>query len=132
MAEQDGIYKCSVCGNVVSVIEAHKGKLVCCGKPMNLMEPKTKREECNEKHVPIIDMIKDAERSRIKVRVGSVPYPMEESHYIEIIQIIREGRVIGEKRLGQEESPEAEFCIENTEGIDARILCNIHRLLVSE
>ena len=34
MAEQDAIYKCSVCGNVVSVIEAHEGTLTCCGKEM--------------------------------------------------------------------------------------------------
>ena len=41
MAEKNGIYKCSVCGNVVSVIEAHQGELVCCGKPMELLKEQT-------------------------------------------------------------------------------------------
>ena len=34
LAEQNKIYKCSVCGNVVSVVEAHEGVLVCCEKEM--------------------------------------------------------------------------------------------------
>ena len=38
MAEDNGIYKCEVSGNVVSVLEASGGELVCCGKPMALQE----------------------------------------------------------------------------------------------
>lgn len=36
MKKQD-IYKCSVCGTVVKVLNAGKGQLVCCGKPMELL-----------------------------------------------------------------------------------------------
>ena len=37
------VYKCSICGNKVEVIEVGGGTLVCCGKEMNLIkeEPKT-------------------------------------------------------------------------------------------
>jgi len=28
------IYLCKICGNRVKVLEAGKGTLVCCGKPM--------------------------------------------------------------------------------------------------
>jgi len=34
MAKQDAKYKCEVCGNLVEVIEAGIGELVCCGEPM--------------------------------------------------------------------------------------------------
>ena len=40
MAEANSFYKCSVCGNVVEVVEAHEGVLVCCGKEMDKLEEK--------------------------------------------------------------------------------------------
>ncbi|HII95813.1 MAG TPA: desulfoferrodoxin FeS4 iron-binding domain-containing protein [Methanofastidiosum sp.] len=32
------IYKCEICGNVVEVLEAGGGELICCGEPMILQE----------------------------------------------------------------------------------------------
>jgi desulfoferrodoxin-like iron-binding protein len=32
------VYRCEVCGNVVKVVEAGGGELVCCGKPMTLLK----------------------------------------------------------------------------------------------
>lgn len=40
MAEKGEIYKCDICGNVVSVLEGGKGALVCCGENMRLLPPK--------------------------------------------------------------------------------------------
>ena len=34
MTQLHEIYKCSVCGNIVEVVHASSGELVCCGKPM--------------------------------------------------------------------------------------------------
>jgi desulfoferrodoxin-like iron-binding protein len=34
MTRVEEIYLCKVCGNKVKVLEAGKGTLVCCGKPM--------------------------------------------------------------------------------------------------
>ena len=126
MAEQNAIYKCSVCGNVISVLEAHAGQLVCCGKPMELLKEKTAKEEGREKHVPVIEKIKDG----VKVKVGSIPHPMEEKHFISLIQLIdKKGGVIIGKRLKPGDKPEAEFCcLAPTEGFRARIYCNIHGL----
>ena len=31
-------YHCNVCGNEVEVIKVGGGELVCCGKPMNLLD----------------------------------------------------------------------------------------------
>jgi len=37
MTEKGQIYKCDICGNVVSVIETGDGDLVCCGQNMRLL-----------------------------------------------------------------------------------------------
>ena len=36
MTQKGQEYKCDVCGNVVEVLEAGQGQLVCCGQPMRL------------------------------------------------------------------------------------------------
>lgn len=127
MAELNGIYKCEICGNVVSVIYAGVGELVCCGQPMKLLEEQTIEKEGKEKHVPVIEI----EGNNVKVKVGSVPHPMEEKHYIGLIQLIRDGNVIVGKRLKPGDKPEAEFCLEDTSNLKAREWCNIHGLWVS-
>jgi desulfoferrodoxin-like iron-binding protein len=38
MISEDQIYKCSVCGNVIKVLIAGGGELICCNKPMDLEE----------------------------------------------------------------------------------------------
>jgi len=37
MAEKGEVYKCEICGNVVSVLEGGDGDLVCCGEDMQLL-----------------------------------------------------------------------------------------------
>jgi len=32
------VYRCNLCENVVEVVEAGGGKLVCCGQPMELIQ----------------------------------------------------------------------------------------------
>jgi superoxide reductase len=128
MTKANQFYKCAICGNVVEVIEPHEGELVCCGQPMNLLEEKTAKQEGREKHVPIINM----ENGVLTVKVGSTPHPMEEKHYIELIQLLRDGKVFVEKKLNPSDKPQAIFCcIKNSAGISARALCNIHGLWVS-
>jgi len=34
------VYKCTICGNVIEVIEVGGGELVCCGKPMDKIDSK--------------------------------------------------------------------------------------------
>jgi len=34
MTKVGDIYLCKICGNKVKVLEAGKGILICCGKPM--------------------------------------------------------------------------------------------------
>ncbi|RMF55109.1 desulfoferrodoxin, partial [Candidatus Woesearchaeota archaeon] len=117
-------YKCEICGNVVSVLEAHGGELVCCGKPMKLIEEKTSQQEGKEKHVPVVTV----DGSKVTVKVGSVDHPMEENHFIEMIQLLKEGKVIFCRKLKPGDKPVAEFYVENADGIKARAYCNIHGL----
>jgi len=121
MTKLKEIYKCNICGNIVQVLHTGVGQLVCCGQPMELLKEKMK-DVGLEKHVPVIEKTKDG----IKVRVGSVPHPMEEKHYIEWIEVIADGFVY-RKFLKPGEKPEAEFCID-AKRIEAREYCNIHGL----
>ncbi len=83
MTKKLQIYKCEKCGNIVEVLHEGIGQLVCCEIPMKLMEENTV-DASQEKHVPVIERIGE----NYKVKVGSVPHPMEEKHYIEWIELI--------------------------------------------
>ena len=121
MAKKLEIYKCMVCGNIVEVLHGGDGELVCCGQPMENLAEKT-ADQGREKHVPVIEKISGG----YKVKVGSIPHPMEEKHYIEWIEILADG-VAYRKFLNPGDAPEAVFNLKaNT--VTAREHCNIHGL----
>jgi len=115
------VYRCNVCGNIVEVLHTGKGELVCCGQPMELLQEKT-TDAGLEKHVPVIEMTDKG----IKVKVGDVPHPMEEKHYIEWVEIITDGDSC-RQFLKPGTNPEAEFKIGAQKAI-AREYCSIHGL----
>lgn len=121
MTVLNGIYKCDLCGNVVQVVHTGEGALICCGQEMKLMDEKT-ADAANEKHVPVIEKTE----AGIVVKVGSVPHPMEEDHYIEWIELIADGKSY-RQYLKPGVPAEATFCVEAT-GVSARELCNKHGL----
>ncbi|MEO0070022.1 MAG: desulfoferrodoxin [candidate division WOR-3 bacterium] len=121
MTKRLEIYKCEICGNIVEVIHPGAGQLVCCGQPMKLMEEKT-ADVGKEKHVPVIEKMANG----FKVKVGGVPHPMEEKHYIEWIELVADGRAYREF-LSPGQAPEAFFSIQ-AENVYAREYCNIHGL----
>ena len=115
------VYRCNVCGNIVEVLHAGKGQLVCCGQPMELLQGKTE-DVGLEKHVPVIE----ATDKGIKVKVGDVPHPMEEKHYIEWVEVITDGGIY-RKFLKPGDKPEAEFEV-RPQTVVAREYCNVHSL----
>ena len=121
MTQLKQIYKCSVCGNIVEVIHASGGELVCCGKPMELLVEKT-QDLGSEKHVPVIERTEKG----ILVKVGSMPHPMEATHYIEWIEIIADGKYC-RKFLKPGDKPEALFEVSAQE-VMARDYWNVHRV----
>lgn len=124
MAKLNSIYKCEICGNIVSVIENGAGALVCCGKEMTELKEKGVKEEGKEKHVPVVELTNQG----IRVKVGSIEHPMDEKHYIELIQVTNGKDIVMGKRLKPGDKPIAEFPIKGIKDLRARALCNIHGL----
>ena len=123
MTEQLSVYKCAVCGNIVEVIHTGAGELVCCGKPMQHMKAGSV-DAAQEKHVPILE----ATPTGCKVKVGSVPHPMEEKHWIEWVEISTACGRHYKKFLNPGEAPEAEFCVPVDKVVSVREYCNLHGL----
>jgi len=123
MTERLQVYKCNVCGNIVEVMHAGVGTLVCCGQPMELLQEKT-QDVGNEKHVPVVEQTENG----VKVSVGSVPHPMEENHYIEWIEVITKDGKNFFAFLKPGMKPEAEFWVKVEDIQTVREYCNIHGL----
>ncbi len=121
MAERFEVYKCDVCGNIVEVFFGGQGELVCCGEAMKLLKENTV-DAAKEKHVPVVEKTSDGYR----VKVGSVPHPMEEKHYIQWIELMADG-ISYFKFLKPGDKPEADFCVK-AEKVTAREHCNLHGL----
>jgi superoxide reductase len=115
------VYKCSVCGNIITVLHVGGGTLVCCGQPMELLVENT-TDASREKHVPVVTKVPGG----FKVTVGSVPHPMEEKHYIEWIELLA-GERSYRQFLKPGDAPEATFLVDAPEA-EARAYCNLHLL----
>lgn len=122
MTKQLEVYKCEVCGNIVEVLHAGAGELVCCGQPMKLFVENTV-DAAKEKHVPVIEKIDGG----YKVKLGSVPHPMEEKHYIEWIELVAGSKVLQRQFLKPGDAPEATFQT-TAKDVSARAYCNLHGL----
>ncbi|HUW69308.1 MAG TPA: desulfoferrodoxin [bacterium] len=125
MAEIMQVYKCEKCGNIVEVLHAGDGELVCCGVPMKLLKENTS-DGAKEKHVPVIERVAGG----FRVTVGAVAHPMEEKHYIEWIELVADGKVY-RANLKPGDKPEATFHVE-AKHVIAREFCNLHGLWKAE
>ena len=79
-------------------------------------------DAAQEKHVPVIEKIDGG----YKVKVGSVPHPMEEKHLIEWIELLGDGQAY-RQFLNPGDAPEAVFKVV-AESVSAREFCNLHGL----
>jgi superoxide reductase len=121
MAERLEVYKCEACGNIVEVLHGGAGALVCCGEEMARLAENTV-DAAKEKHVPVIEKVDGG----VKVKVGDVPHPMEEKHWIEFVELIVDDKVY-RQFLNPGETPEAFFPVEG-DNLIAREFCNLHGL----
>jgi len=115
------VYRCRICGNIVTVLHVGGGVLVCCGEEMQLLAENS-TDAAQEKHVPVIEKTANG----YLVKIGAVAHPMEDAHYIEWIELIADGKSY-RQFLKPGDAPEAEFCI-NAETVSAREYCNLHGL----
>jgi superoxide reductase len=119
MAKNLDIYKCELCGNIVEVFQSGPGELTCCGQPMVLQTENTV-DAAKEKHVPVIEKVAGA----VIVKIGSVPHPMEEKHFIQWIEISADGKVY-RQTLKPGDAPQATFPI-TAASVTVREYCNLH------
>jgi superoxide reductase len=115
------VYKCEVCGNIVTVLHAGDGTLVCCDQPMTLLAENSV-DASQEKHVPVVEKIAGG----VIVHVGSVEHPMTPEHHIEWIEVQTYDKVY-RKSLVPGEKPVATFLL-TEEVVYARAFCNLHLL----
>jgi superoxide reductase len=121
MAERYEVYKCDLCGNIVQVLAGGGGELVCCGQPMKKLTANTV-DAAKEKHVPVIEKIDGG----YNVKVGGVPHPMEEKHWIQWIELMADGKSYFQF-LNPGQKPEAVFKVDAA-SVSAREYCNLHGL----
>ena len=114
---------CSVCGNMVGMIEDKGPKLVCCGKKMNELVANT-TEASVEKHIPVVEV----NNNKVKVQVGSTLHPMTQEHHISWVYLLTEqgGQ---RKSLEINSDPIVEFVLtEDDKLLEVYAYCNLHGL----
>lgn len=125
MVKQDSIYKCEICGNVISVVDAKDIPISCCGQEMKELPELYSETEGKEKHIPVLEKVEGG----IKVSVGSVHHPMDDNHFIGLIELLHNGTVVKTRKLKPGEEPVTFFkCKFDFEELSARAWCNLHGL----
>ena len=122
MTEKKQVYRCNVCGNILTLLCTGPGNLVCCDVPMELLEAE-KKDVGPEKHIPVIEKSDKG----VKVKVGEVPHPMEEDHHIQWVELSTPDQLYIQF-LGVDDLPEAEFPVnlDDEKEVTAKSYCNIH------
>ena len=121
------IVKCMKCGAMVEVIEdctCEDCGIKCCGETMTEVKANSV-DAANEKHVPFTQIDGD----QVEVRVGEVPHPMEDKHYIEWIAAEYSDSFV-KYHLKPGEEPECAFDYEK--GMKIYAYCNLHGLWMKE
>lgn len=118
------IYRCSICGNIVQILNSGAGELICCGQPMEKLVPNISEEAMTEKHVPIFISI---DENTEEIRVGEVLHPMIDTHYIMFIEAFNDDKSeMHLKFLKPNDEPKLMLCKDKyNKSIE---YCNIHGL----
>jgi superoxide reductase len=125
MPQLNEVYKCELCGNIVELVHGGPGALNCCSQKMVLLVENT-TDAAQEKHVPVIEIKADS----ITVKIGSVPHPMQDEHFIEWIELLADGKVY-RQNLQPGETPQATFPV-IAQQVTAREHCNLHGLWLAK
>lgn len=116
-------YRCSVCGNVAVKLVDSGVPMVCCGRPMNEIKANT-TDAIQEKHVPVVEV----KGKVVNVKIGSVPHPMTEEHFIQFVAM-KTNQNVYIKKLKPNEKPECEFALLKNEKVEEVFAyCNLHSL----
>lgn len=117
MAKINEIYKCGDDGVIVELLSDFDKELSCG----DVLKEKTEEEGFTEKHKPVIEEQDDG----AIIKIGSVPHPMEEEHYIEWVEVITDKKLC-RYRLRPGDKPEVRSSLKDHSYV--RIYCNVHGL----
>ena len=122
-------YKCETCGNIITKLKDSSVNVVCCANPMKELIP-GEVDAAVEKHVPAVTIEGD---KVITVKVGSVPHPMVENHYIEFIALETVQGLQIKYLESDYEAAEAVFSLaDDDKAVCAYAYCNLHGLWKKE
>lgn len=111
--------KCSICGNEVLVMKDSGNNIVCCGKQMEIMSPKTPKE--HDEHMPYVYQADD------KVLI-TIKHSNSEEHHIEWI-ILETSKGFYKTVLEKDEIPSAIYNLQKDEFVvNIYFYCNMHGL----
>ena len=126
MSGKQKFFICKHCGNLVGLIEDRGVPLVCCGEAMSELVANTV-EASTEKHLPDVTVSGDS----MTVKIGSVPHPMEEEHYISFVFVETEQG--GQRKLFKSgAAPQLKFCFVDDKPIAVYAYCNLHGMWKTE
>ncbi|NLW89743.1 MAG: desulfoferrodoxin FeS4 iron-binding domain-containing protein [Clostridiaceae bacterium] len=123
MAVERKIFRCSICGNIVTLLHEGKGELVCCGEPMKRLIAGEDDSAAKEKHVPVVKVVD----GKLRVDVGDVPHPMVPEHYIEFVILVT-GTGFFVEFLDPGKEPVAWFTLPEDDDYEVFEYCNLHGL----
>ena len=124
MARDFKVFRCSVCGNILTVMHYGGGELVCCGQPMKLLVAGENDTAAKEKHIPVFSV----KGAVLEVEVGSVPHPMTAEHLIQWISVVTDSQVYTQY-LSPSDAPKAVFSLPaGTTDFEVYEYCNLHGL----
>ena len=116
-------YVCEVCGNIAMKMKDSGVPLVCCGRPMKVLEANS-TDAAGEKHVPVVEV----NGNQVTVSVGSVEHPMTEAHLITWVYVETE-QGCQKKALTVYSAPKAVFALAEGDSLKAvYAYCNLHGL----
>ena len=125
MTEKLELYKCDICGNIVEVVVAGGGELVCCGEPMKLLKAGTNDAAANEKHVPVFSK---TEKNGLEIRIGAQAHPMSAEHFIMFIEAISDDKDFLQRQYLYPDDDPKMILEKYAPNTLVREFCNIHGL----
>ena len=96
-------------------------------KPLDKIHTEEDQSDNGEKHVPVIKVNTDNEKTEINIVIGEVEHPSEQDHFIQWIELIVDKINLSKTYLTHKNQPKTKFYLNNKpEKIKARIFCNKH------
>lgn len=117
-------YKCQLCGQIIGMVKETGVPIICCGQEMEEIIPHIDEKGLSEKHIPVYKI----KNKKIVVRIGSIPHPMTNEHYIEWVALVT-NKGNQKKSLKPGDAPEVRFVLDDGEIVEEiYAYCNLHSL----